>query len=260
MAHAEKILTYGAAGILVTSGSLLQFAGSQDRSAPRGIVSAVQSDMNLRSSENGERLLGRREVEWTLVAPEFPRPPACPGPSNLYRVNLPSNLMAGEYSNTKQVRVPAQVALLSKGAPATCSDPEPIGDLELVTDGEKNYEDGYCVDLIPGSQWVQIDLGETREVHLVWLWMGYKYATLSYKDILIRISDDPSFAQAETVFNNDHDNSSGMGAGTDPAWIETNFGHPVSVKGARGRYVRLYSNGKNLDETNQWIEVEVYGR
>jgi hypothetical protein len=26
------------------------------------------------------------------------------------------------------------------------------------------------------------------------------------------------------------------------------------------RFVRLYSNGRDLDDTNQWIEVEAYGR
>ena len=260
MARAEKILTYGAAGMLVASGSLLQFSGSGDRGAPHKIVSAVMGDANLRTSGNAERLLGRREVEWTMVAPDFPKPPACPGPSNLYRVKLPSNLMAGEYANTKQVRIPARVALLSKGASVTSSDKEPLGDLKLITDGDKQYDDGYFVELLPGPQWVQIDLGETREISLIWTWIGYKYATLSFKDIIMRISDDPSFAQSETVFNNDHDNSSGMGEGTDSAWLETNFGHPVPVKGVRGRYVRLHSNGSNLDECNRWIEVEVYGR
>lgn len=43
-------------------------------------------------------------------------------------------------------------------------------------------------------------------------------------------------------------------------WVDTNHGHAIHVSGIRGRYVRLWSNGRNIDDTNQWIEVEVYGK
>jgi hypothetical protein len=34
----------------------------------------------------------------------------------------------------------------------------------------------------------------------------------------------------------------------------------MPVKGVKGRFVRLWSNGRNIDDMNQYIEVEVYGR
>ena len=63
-----------------------------------------------------------------------------------------------------------------------------------------------------------------------------------------------------TVFNNDRDNSLGLGAGTDLHYTETNEGKLIDSKGVHGRYVRLYSNGNTSDDLNHYTEVEVYGR
>jgi hypothetical protein len=65
----------------------------------------------------------------------------------------------------------------------------------------------------------------------------------------------------KTIFNNDADNSDGLGAGKDPAYIETNQGRLMPVKEpVQGRYVRLYSNGNTSNPSNHYIEVEVYGK
>jgi hypothetical protein len=63
-----------------------------------------------------------------------------------------------------------------------------------------------------------------------------------------------------TVFNNDNDNSSGLGIGKDKEYIETFQGRPFIVKGIKARYVRLYSNGSTSSEMNHYVEVEVYGK
>ena len=63
----------------------------------------------------------------------------------------------------------------------------------------------------------------------------------------------------DTVYNNDHDNSAGMGVGKDLAYIETNEGRLVDGKGTTGQYVRLYSKGNTSNEMNHYIEVEVFG-
>jgi hypothetical protein len=65
---------------------------------------------------------------------------------------------------------------------------------------------------------------------------------------------------AKTVYNNDHDNSSGFGIGKDYEYIETFEGRLIDVKGAKARYVRLYSNGSTEGEMNHYVEVEVYAR
>jgi hypothetical protein len=63
-----------------------------------------------------------------------------------------------------------------------------------------------------------------------------------------------------TLFNNDADNSAGLGGGTDMNYIETNKGELINAKGVKARYVRLYSNGNNSNDLNHYIEVEVYGK
>jgi hypothetical protein len=190
------------------------------------------------------------------IKPEMPKPLFAGTP--LPDSNPPPNLdKSGK--PTLEVAVPEGVTLLSKGKPVTCSDPAPLGELSLITDGDKQGDDGYFVDILPLKQWIQIDLGESKEIHLIWVWHFHKQAVI-YKDVVAQISDDPEFKTATTVFNNDFDNSEGFGVGKDQSWVETNNGRPMPVSGVKGRYVRLWSNGRNIDDTNQYIEVEVYGK
>ena len=75
------------------------------------------------------------------------------------------------------------------------------------------------------------------------------------------MSDDPEFLTGvTTVFNNDSDNSAGLGAGKDRAYIESYEGKLIRITGATGRYVRLYSNGNSTNKLNHYIEVEVFGQ
>ena len=62
------------------------------------------------------------------------------------------------------------------------------------------------------------------------------------------------------VFNNDHDNSLGLGVGQDLHYVETAEGKLIDAKGVQGRYVRFYTGGNNNNDLNHWIEVEVYGK
>jgi secreted protein with Ig-like and vWFA domain len=190
------------------------------------------------------------------IKPEMPKPlfAGTPLPDN----NPPANLdRSGK--PVLEVQVPAGVALVSKGKPVTCSDSTPLGELSWVTDGDKNGDDGYFVDILPGLHWVQIDLGVSQEIHLIWMWHYHKVAAI-YKDVVVQISDDPEFKTSTTIFNNDWDNSAGFGIGKDPSYVETNNGRAMPVQGVTGRFVRCWSNGRNIDDTNHYIEVEVYGR
>jgi hypothetical protein len=82
-----------------------------------------------------------------------------------------------------------------------------------------------------------------------------------YFDVVVQIADDPNFIKnVRTIFNNDHDNTSKLGAGKDMNYVETSEGRLVDAKGAVARYVRLYGNGNNADEMNNYIEIEVFGR
>jgi hypothetical protein len=81
-----------------------------------------------------------------------------------------------------------------------------------------------------------------------------------YHDVVVRVADDPDFIEnVRTVFNNDHDNSSGLGVGNDKEYWETYEGKLIDAQGVVARYVRLYSKGNTADDQNHYTEVEVYG-
>ena len=157
--------------------------------------------------------------------------------------------------------VPAGTTLLSKGKKVTSSDDNPIiGSLDLVTDGDKDAGEGYFVELLDGLQWVQIDLEKSATLSAIWLWHFHSQKR-AYHDVIVRISDDPTFKTGvTTVYNNDYDESAKMGKGTDNPYVESRFGIIIDAKGTKGRYVRLYSNGNTSNDANHYIEVEVYGK
>jgi hypothetical protein len=82
-----------------------------------------------------------------------------------------------------------------------------------------------------------------------------------FHDVIVQTSDDPNFVDGvTTIYNNDADNSAGLGIGKDREYFETNEGRLMDAKGAKGRYVRLYSAGStHTDPLNRYTEVEVYG-
>jgi hypothetical protein len=156
--------------------------------------------------------------------------------------------------------VPKGTALLSLKKKVTSSDSQPvIGELDMVTDGEKSGGDGYFIELGPGPQWVQIDLGASHPLYAILGWHYHSQARV-YRDVIVQVSDDPAFKTGvATVFNNDHDNTSKLGLGKDKEYIEVAEGRLFDPKGAKGRYVRLYSNGNTTNDLNHYVEVEVYG-
>jgi hypothetical protein len=260
MKRAEFVLSCASASLLIGAALLLPYSVSRERGegssrrGTRAVFAAIERQPRLSSQRVAN---GRDETEWTVIKPEFPRPlwiGSGPPPPP-----LPPNMIAGNFSQEREVRIPRRVTLLSRDVPVTCSDPAPLGELSWITDGDKQGDDGYFVDILPGQQWVQLDLGEPRELWLLWLWMYHKMGAV-YKDVIIEIASEADFRDARIVFNNDHDDTSGMGAGQDTSWIETNLGRPIRLNGQRARFIRLYSNGRSVDDTNQWIEVEAFGR
>jgi len=156
--------------------------------------------------------------------------------------------------------VPAGTKLLSLNRPVRASDMEPvIGELAMLTDGEKEGGDGYFAEFGPGKQWVQIDLGATYALHAILAWHYHSQARV-YRDVVVQVSIDKDFLKGvTTIFNNDHDNSAGLGIGKDKEYIEVAEGRLFDPKGAKGRYVRLYSTGNTSNDLNHYVEVEVYG-
>lgn len=158
--------------------------------------------------------------------------------------------------------VPRGIENLALGKTVTSSDPTPLhGKLAYVTDGQKAATKESFVELGSSKQWIQIDLREEAEIFGVWLWHLYS-SVRAYIDVVVMISSDEDFADGTevTIYNNDHDNSSGLGPGREKAYIETNRGRIIDAQGTKGRYIRFYSNGNTLDQMNHYIEVEIWGR
>lgn len=159
------------------------------------------------------------------------------------------------------VKIPKDCRNLAAGKSVSASDENPIvGELAYLTDGDKDGDEGYEVELAPGTQWMQIDLGESAEIFAIALWHYHRQKRV-YHDVVIQVADDPAFEKdVKTVFNNDFDNSSELGKGTDKVYIETHAGKVIPVPAVRGRYVRFYSRGNTSDSGNHYIEAEVYGK
>lgn len=176
---------------------------------------------------------------------------------------MPVKLPNMEAPNTPapKIMVPEGTTNIAKGKKVTSSDSAPvIGELEMITNGDKEATDGSYVELGPNLQWVQVDLGAKQNIYAVAIW-HYHAQARAYHDVVVQVSDDPDFVtDVKTVYNNDHDNSAGMGIGNDKAYIEVNSGRLIDTKGVTGRYVRLYSKGNTSNEMNHYIEVEVFGK
>ena len=155
--------------------------------------------------------------------------------------------------------VPAGTKLFSLNKPVTASDMQPvIGEVAFVTDGEKSGEDGYFVEFGPGKQYIQIDLKASMPLQAILVWHYHSQARV-YRDVIVQVSDDKDFVSGvTTLFNNDHDNSSGLGVGRDKEYIETFEGKLIDPRGTKARYVRLWSNGNTSNDMNHYVEVEVY--
>src|ERR1017187_4437031 len=112
--------------------------------------------------------------------------------------------------------VPAGTVNLAKGKKVTASDSDPvIGTLDLITDGDKEGDEGSWVELGPGKQWVQIDLEKEADIYAVLIWHFHSQARV-YFDVVVQVSDDPKFEKGVTTIFDDT-----TGSGKDPAYIET---------------------------------------
>ena len=225
-------------------------------------------------------------------APEAPKPPdvseepntanesptevqAKPGFAPI-KLELPKPMFVGTPQDTKVPNLekplgtkrpdflaPVGTTNVALGKPVTSSDEEPIiGDIEMITDDDKEAADGSYVELGPLLQHVTIDLEAKHDIYAIVVWHYHKQAVV-YFDVVVQVADDPDFiTNVKTVFNNDIDNSAGLGVGKDMHFSETAEGKLIDclAQGAQGRYVRLYSNGNTSNDLNHYIEVAVYGK
>ena len=157
--------------------------------------------------------------------------------------------------------VPAGLKNIAPGSKLTCSDKNaPADALAKITDGNKEAQDESVIFLRKGVQWVQMDLGSVNEIFALVVWHAHNTAKV-YHGVVIQAADDPDFIEhVQTIYNNDQNNTSGLGVGTDREYFETNEGRLINAKGVKTRYLRFYSKGSTESAMNEYTEIEVYGR
>ncbi|MDB6121718.1 MAG: discoidin protein [Pedosphaera sp.] len=157
--------------------------------------------------------------------------------------------------------IPKDVKNIAPGKKITTNDTNSSPSvLVKLTDGDKEANDNAVVLLRKGTRWVQFDLGSTHEVFALVIWHAHDTPKV-YHDVVVQTADDAEFTKnVHTLFNNDQDNSSGLGVGTDREYFETNEGKTIDAKGGKIRYIRLYSKGNTDSSLNEYTEVEIYGR
>ena len=140
---------------------------------------------------------------------KLPRPMFTGTPKNIKTPNLEPPRTEGKRPNHM---VPQGTTNLAAGKAVSGSDEEPvIGELEQATDGDKEGVEGSYVELGPGKQYVQVDLGKPAVLSVIVLWHFHSQARV-YHDVIIQTAADEDFiTDVKTVYNNDHDNSAGLG-------------------------------------------------
>ena len=231
------------------------FVGSCKKSEQEGVSENNQTESA--GAETGGETSQNKESEMVAIDLKLPKPMFVGTPQN---INVP-RLQKPLGRPRPPFLAPAGTANVAFGKPVFSSEVEPIiGEIEMVTDGEKKGTDGSYVELGPFLQHITIDLGAEYDIYAVVLWHFHKQASV-YFDVIVQLADDGDFiTNVSTIFNNDIDNSAGLGIGEDLHYVETFEGKLIDAEGRRARYVRCYSSGNNSNDLNHYIEVEVYGK
>ena len=190
----------------------------------------------------------------------LPPPHSSGTPKEIKSDNLEPDPGPGKLRPPIMVPVGFDKKLTTEETRVTTSEEAVTGDNEYVVDADKT-PDATCMLQLPGGiQWVQLDLGAEKTVSAVCVWHDQGDDRV-YKDVIVQLSNDEKFAKdVTTIFNNDHDNSSKLGKGTDKEYRERNDGRPIDGKLTKARYVRCYSNGSSSEPVNNYIEIEVFGK
>ncbi len=244
-----SITKLAAAIVLIVIAIIAAYRLKPDVSTPRKInVSAVASDL----PHTADSELAPLDIK--LPTPVFE------GTEKPIRV---ANLRKFSIGDRPPFMAPVGTKNVALGKPVSGSDQEPIiGEIEMITDGDKEAADGSYVELGQFTQNITIDLEAEHNIYAVVVWHYHKEPRV-YFDVIVQVADDADFiTNVRTLFNNDIDNSAGFGVGKDMHYIETYEGELIDCfsKGVKARYVRLYSSGNNFDNLNHYIEVEVYGK
>ena len=101
-----------------------------------------------------------------------------------------------------------------------------------------------------------VDFGEEYEINKV---IAKAWHDWEFDDVIIQTALDENFTQGvHTIYNSDTDNSVGVGAGTDPLYIENpNGGHTFVFDPIKARYIRFYNvSARNATRKSIWEEIQ----
>ncbi len=221
------------------------------------VAAATASTVALAGDGADDKAAAKKDPNLTPIKLKLPRPAFKGTPKH---VPPGTRLEKPRKKPRSPFLAPKGSANVAQGKRVSSSDEEPIiGTIALITDGDKEANEGSYTELGPGLQHVMIDLKGKYKVHAVVLW-HYHASARVYHDVVVQVSADKDFITGvKTLFNNDHDNSAGLGIGSDLEYWETYEGKLVDGKGVEARYVRLLSNGSTSDDQNHYTEVEVFG-
>ena len=204
-------------------------------------------------------VLGAQEPGTVPLEPALPKPTFEGTPIDVRSPNREA--YRGDGVPPPPLLVPEGTRLLSRGCAVTSNDKGPRkSELALATDGDKQFSPSAYLELAPGPHWIQLDLGTNAVIDAVCFWRERPEQCV-YRDTVVQVSDDSAFeTNVTTLFNNDYDNSAGLGKGADKEYYEDHFGRRVAGLGVRARFIRITSNGNTSNPYNHFTEVEVYGQ
>ena len=160
------------------------------------------------------------------IEPELPQPVYGGTPLDYWGENLETP----SYRPIPPIVAPAGSSNVALNKSVTTSAGAPsMGSLDMITNGMKDAGDEHVVEIEPGHQWVQIDLGEETDIYAIVMWHFHSSERV-YFDVAVQVGADADMTQGvETVFNNDHDNSAGMGVGSDQEYVESYRGRIIRI-------------------------------
>ena len=160
---------------------------------------------------------GKEELKLQLPKPMFVGTPRNINSPNLEKVTGKSR---GPFF------VPTGTTLLSLNKPVTSSDTQPVIGERGLPHGRREVGRRRLLRRARPRQAVGRRSTSERPhlLNAVLVWHYHAQARV-YRDVVVQVSDDKDFVTGvTTVFNNDHDNSSGLGIGKDKEYIETDRG------------------------------------
>ncbi|TFH89612.1 endo-beta-N-acetylglucosaminidase [Vibrio ouci] len=167
-----------------------------------------------------------------------------------------SNVNAFNHYVEVEVYVPELISQQNLASGLIPSGSTTIRNGKVATDG--SLDSHSHLTLGDGLQYLEFDFGQQRTLTSIRLWHYYQDSR-RYHDVVILLANQADFSDAYTVYNNDTDNSSGLGGGLDAEYNETSQGLFVDFMPEQYRYVRFYSKGSSVNQGNHYVEVRIYG-